>query len=178
MRRGLGWKVTGLFLLMLAVTFGQTSGNSSRRQPEIGKLAGHWSGSGQIVVDWTTQREMPVNITISADGLVRGTIGDSEISSARLVANRGLRVLVHSDFTILAELSGTLLRQDGIVRKRFRLNLTPRGGRLIGYGSSEGDASWPGASRDLRLRSSRIQITRLMLEPSGASRPGTPSGVL
>jgi hypothetical protein len=178
MQRRFEWKAIGLYLLLLVATFGQTPRNSSGRQPEIGKLAGHWNGSGQIVVDWTTRRELPVNITISTGGVVRGTIGDAEITSARWVANRGPRVLVHSDFSILADLRGALFREDGIVRNRFRLNVTLRGGRLIGYGSSEGNASWPGASRESRLRSGRIQITRLVLEPSGTSRPGTPSGVL
>lgn len=49
---------------MFGVTFGQTPGSSGGKAPEIGKLVGHWSGSGHVVVNWTKQRELPVNITI------------------------------------------------------------------------------------------------------------------
>jgi uncharacterized protein (DUF2147 family) len=133
--------------------------------PEFASLAGAWKGQGEILANWTTPKNLTVNIRIEQDGKVTGTIGNAEITSGRLSVNRGItRVFIHSDYTITASLGGPLLEADGIVRRDYNLRLSLQGANLLGFGASDGNDSWPGASRESRIRGAMIQVTRLVLE--------------
>jgi hypothetical protein len=118
-------------------------------------VAGHWKGQGHILANWTTKHELAVDLTVTTEGAVSGTVGDARIESGR----------VESGFVVKVLLQGPLLRDDGVVRKEFQFHLAPGATGLTGFGASDGDKSWPGASRASRLRSTKVQVTRLVLEP-------------
>jgi len=52
----------------------------------------------------------------------------------------------------------------GLFEKEHRLRLSVNGVEFVGFGASEGDESWLGASRESRIRPAMIQLTRLLLE--------------
>ena len=119
-------------------------------------VAGHWKGQGHIVANWTTQHELVVDLLVTPEGAVSGTVGDAQVVSSR----------VESAFVVKVSLQGPILRGDGVVRKEFQLHLTPSAAGLTGFGASDGNKSWPGASRASRLQGAKVQVTRLVLEPS------------
>ena len=155
-----------LRIVCLGVATFQLFASSQRvdATPEFASLAGAWKGQGEILANWTTTNNLTVNIRIEQDGKVTGTIGDAEIISGRLSVKGITRVFIHSDYTIAASLRGPLLKADGIVRKDYNLHLSVEGANLLGFGASDGNDSWPGASRESRIRGAMIQVTRLVLE--------------
>lgn len=94
-------------------------------------VVGHFIGQGHIVANWTSRADLPIDLRISPEGAVSGTIGDAEIAEGRITRNRWPSTMfVHSDYTITASLRGPLLREDGVVRKEFRLHVNPDGSGL------------------------------------------------
>lgn len=80
--------------------------------------AGHWEGTGVIVVNWTQQRTMRVALDLAADGSVAGTVGDAAFRG-RLVANRGAlgRALrIKTDWAIRGDLSGPMISAESVSR--------------------------------------------------------------
>lgn len=96
---------------------------------------GRWEGEAQIVVDWTRQRTLPVNIAIFADDKVVGTIGDAKLVSGRLLRNRGWVSTVlqlKTDYIIEAYLDGAIIRAEAVERAQVQLPFNVRDGRLEG----------------------------------------------
>lgn len=142
----------------LSVLLAQTSA------PQWGESVGHWRGTGHILANWTSQRDLPMDILINTDGRVTGSIGDAEIEAGSVSANSGwTRLWVHADYTIEARLRGPLISDDQISRRTYRLHLSRQGSRLVGFGASDGDKSWPAASKEARVQSAKIQITKAEL---------------
>src|SRR4051812_27895315 len=84
-------------------------------------MVGHWTGTGKIFVNWTNQRELPVDLTIREDGTVLGRVGDARLVDGRFHANRGWvgRTLhLKTDWIIDAKLDGPIVAVDSIVRER------------------------------------------------------------
>ena len=78
-------------------------------------MVGRWEGEGNIVVDWTKQRTLAVNIVIFADDKVTGTVGDATLVNGRLLRNRGwLSAMMHwkTDYIIEATLEGPIIRAE------------------------------------------------------------------
>ena len=153
-------------LLAHSARSGSRFAGSSNAAVPPNELVGRWRGSGHIVANWTSQHDLPVDVTIASDGSVTGSIGDAAIASGRFVENRGLLTsrFVHSDYSLVLELSGVILKGDGIVRKRYRLNVSFHDPVLAGFGASEGSKSWPGASRESMARSMMLQVRDLVLK--------------
>ena len=127
-------------------------------------LTGHWNGRGRILANWTSQSDLEVDLSISADGTVHGSVGDAAVASGVISANRGFeRVFVHGDYTISLQLDGTLLAEDGIVRERFDLHVRRVAGELVAFGASSGNDSWPLANRASRIKGTKIQVARFTL---------------
>ena len=83
-------------------------------------MAGRWSGTADIVVNWTTQRTLRVELVIATDGSVTGTVGDAKISAAQLTRNRGAlgRALhVKTDYIVTGDLRGDIIAAEGIRRE-------------------------------------------------------------
>jgi hypothetical protein len=61
-------------------------------------MAGQWKGTADIVVNWTVQRTLEVEFTVTAGGQVTGRIGDARLTGGRLERNRGpiLRAMIIS----------------------------------------------------------------------------------
>lgn len=53
------------------------------------KLAGRWTGSATIVVNWVQQKDLPIELTIASDGSASGKIGDANLVNAKVRSGRG-----------------------------------------------------------------------------------------
>jgi hypothetical protein len=82
-------------------------------------LAGRWTGSATIVVNWTRLKQLPVKLDIAEDGSVTGTVGDASLVNGRLRSSRG--ALQRSlgwgrDYRIHGQLQGDLIAAEKIRR--------------------------------------------------------------
>lgn len=112
-------------------------------------MVGRWEGEGNIVVDWTKQRTLAVNIVIFADDKVTGTVGDATLVNGRLLRNRGwLSAMMHwkTDYIIEATLEGPIIRAENVERANVYVPLNWRDGRLEG-GINTSGAKSGGAER-------------------------------
>jgi len=85
-------------------------------------MVGWWTGEAQIVVNWTRQRTLSVNIAIFAGDKVTGTVGDATLVDGRLTQNRGwLARAMHwkTDHIIVARNTGVRLAGFGQLARRL-----------------------------------------------------------
>lgn len=104
-------------------------------------MIGRWEGEGSIIVNWTRQRTLGVNIAIFADDKVIGTVGDATLVNGRLLRNRGRLssiIKVRTDYIIEADLDGPIIRTENIERANVYMPLNWRDGRLEGSINSSG----------------------------------------
>ena len=126
--------------------------------------AGHWTGSGHIVANWTSTPTLAFDLVISPDGAVTGRIGDAKITVGHIIENsRTSRLLNHAQYQIRVSLEGPILENDRISRKHFTLHVSLGDGRLTGFGATEGNQSLPGMSGESRRESALLQVTSVVL---------------
>jgi hypothetical protein len=135
--------------LLLASPFGASA------QVATPSVIGRWSGVADILVDWTTQRTLPINIVIGADDQVTGSIGDATLVNGRLSRNRGWlgrAMQVKTDYIIQADLDGLIIRAENIQRDMVQIPFNWRDGRLAGSMNSSGYKIGKVASRILTAK--------------------------
>lgn len=109
--------------LVASAGFATSSARSAVPDP---KMAGRWSGTAEIVVNWTVQRTLRVELLIAPDGVVTGRIGDAALSAGRFERNRGAvgRFLgIKTDFIVTGQLSGQVIAAEGVQRPAVKLPL-------------------------------------------------------
>ena len=126
--------------------------------------AGHWTGSGRIVANWTSSPNLVFNLVISHDGAVSGRIEDAKIAAGHIIENSSTsRLLNHAQYQIRVSLEGPILENDKISRKHFTIHVSLRESLLTGFGASEGNKSLPGMSSGSRRETALLQVTSVML---------------
>lgn len=116
------------------------SGNDAA-QTASAAIIGHWQGLGEVVGAWPRARTLTVDLTITADDSVHGTIGDAVLVQGRLVVDRTSLLMParwKSEFVAIAMLSGPVVRTENIWRTSVQLMLTPHGDVLEGGLSTTG----------------------------------------
>ena len=99
------------------------------------EMAGDWRGQGDILVSWTRQKKILVQLTISPDGRVHGTIGDAALTGGRLTRNRGWlgRALdIKTDYIITGRLQNCLIAGEGVCRDSVKIALDWSEGHFTG----------------------------------------------
>lgn len=99
------------------------------------KMAGHWTGTAEIVVNWTKQRQLSVDIVIANDGTATGRVGDATLSGASLMRNRGWfgRTLhLATDWIIIGDLTGDIVAAEAVHRTGVKMPLTWGDDRFTG----------------------------------------------
>jgi hypothetical protein len=97
----------------------ETSPTTAPTTQKAYSLAGPWSGSATIVVNWTNQKQLLVKLKIAEDGSVSGTVGDASLVNAKLSPSRGSlqRSLGWGrDYRIHGQLRGDLVKAEAIRR--------------------------------------------------------------
>lgn len=98
-------------------------------------FAGRWHGSAEIVVTWTTQRMLEVDIVIDTAGRVTGVVGDARIIDGHMLPNRGALARWfgwRSDYIITGTLEGAIIAAEGVVRSGVRIPFNVVADRLEG----------------------------------------------
>ena len=126
------------------------------------KLIGSWWGSAEIVVDWTTQRTLIVELAIGSSGAVTGRVGDANLLDGRVRTNRGpiLRWLGwKTDYIITGRLDGAIIEAEDIVRAGVRMPVDAVGDRLEGGVHTTGSTT--GGKARMILSARRLVLARV-----------------
>lgn len=123
--------ITILLSLALAVC---APVRSSGQRPDSAQ-AGSWSGRARMSVPFSSRTELAVQLVISPDGAVTGTVGDATLVGARLGPGRGAmgRALrMGREYVIEGALSGSLVRSEVMQRARVVISLDWKDGTFVG----------------------------------------------
>jgi hypothetical protein len=80
-------RLRAMIVLTLATSIARPAIGSG--QVVIPVMVGRWEGDAQIVVDWTRQRTLRVNIEIFANDSVTGSVGDARLVNGRFLKSPG-----------------------------------------------------------------------------------------
>jgi hypothetical protein len=152
--------VAALLLTLVSAVYSQGGERPGTIPPP--ELVGRWQGQGRILNNWTSSQSLPVSLAILPDGTVTGHLGIAAVAGGSFEEFGQKK---KPPFVLTVNLEGALL-EDGIIRRSFRLSLRPAGGRLTGFGASDGSKMFPGASRESMRRSMRLQVTSISLTKS------------
>jgi hypothetical protein len=124
-------------------------------------LVGTWTGSATITVPWTAQRQLAIRIIVAEDGKVTGNIGDAQLVGARLFSDRTAlaRALgLGRNYVVEGDLSGAIIRSEGVARSSVRMPLDLSGAELRGELQTSG--SYEGPTSGLSLTASGIVLRK------------------
>lgn len=124
-------------------------------------MTGEWQGQARIIVAWSTQKHLKVQLSIAADGRVSGKIGDATLANGILEKNRGRlgRFLrIKTDYIIEGNLSGPIIVSQKISRDSVKIPLNFDGTKFTGGLHTSGRAT--GGEARMKLSASNLTLTR------------------
>jgi hypothetical protein len=152
--------------LVLAAAFVAALATSLTAQVATASVIGRWSGVADIVVNWTKQRTLPINIVIGANDQVTGSVGDATLVRGRLLRNRGAlarAMNIKTDYVIEAELDGPIIRAENVQREMVQMPFNERDGRLAGSMNSSGNKIGAAASMVLAAKFVLLRAPELII---------------
>jgi hypothetical protein len=171
MRTGLNYLICGLLTGLLpgfnpVLSAPPPAGVDPLKAPA--ELVGRWIGEAQVLVFWCNQKTIALDVTIDEGGRVSGSLGDAVITGGAVIP-RTSRVLTTrwmypTEYFIRAELSGPLVKAEGIFRDSATIQVSRlEDGRLVGGLHSNGRRFLPGASREELKKKTILSAARLRL---------------
>ena len=139
---------------------------SSQSKATLDSMTGVWCGSARIVVDWTVQQNLGLTLTIDQSGNVTGQVGDAQLTSGRVKANRGPvgRMLnIKTDYIIVGRLRGPIIAAEGVARSEVKIPVNWTGSEFQGAVHTNG-SSFGGKDR-MVLSASRLVLRRWVVPP-------------
>ena len=84
---------------------------------------GHWKGQAKIIVNWTKQKHLPIDIEIKPDGTVTGQVGDSQFKNAVFKLRDWLtrKFNPESNWMIKGDLIDPIIKNENIKREYINL---------------------------------------------------------
>jgi hypothetical protein len=138
----------------------------SQSKASLDSMAGVWCGSARIVVDWTVQKNLGLRLTIDRSGNVTGQVGDAELTSGRVKANRGPvgRMLnMRTDYIIVGKLRGPIIAAESVSRSEVKIPVNWTGSEFRGAVHTDG-SSFGGKGR-MVLSASQLVLRRWIVPP-------------
>lgn len=124
-------------------------------------MVGGWDGNARIIVAWCQQTNLPVSLTVAADGRVQGKVGDATLTNAHLNRNRGplgRRLNLKTDYIVVGDLHGPIVASEQITRSRVSMPLNFAGGTFAGGVHTSG-TKWGGKQRMI-FSASQLTLVR------------------
>lgn len=148
-----------------------TASRASVAQVAAPAMVGRWSGEATITVSWTKQRVLPIDITICLGDTVRGSVGNALLDGGRVErgdASAGGSASSATEYVIVANLAGPIIRAENIWRQSIHITLNRRDTILEGVLTTSG---WPLLSREVRTITARFVLQRASVEALSARTP-------
>ena len=159
-------RTAGVACLAVILSLMYPATGSSQSKATLDSMAGVWCGSARIVVDWTVQKNLGLRLTIDRSGTVTGQVGDAQLVSGRVKANRGPvgRMLnIKTDYIIVGRLEGPIIAAEGVTRSEVKMPVNWTGSEFQGSVHTDG-ASFGGKQR-MVLSASRLVLRRWIVTP-------------
>jgi hypothetical protein len=137
-------------------------------------VVGSWSGTAPITVPWTVTRSLAIRLDIRDDGSVTGAIGDAQLVDGRIYTeSRVVRALrLARQYAIEGQLSGCVIRAEGMYREHVRLSIDRTGETITGDLQTSG--SYEGKPSDLKLTAKDFVLQRVPRAVASDRRPVRP----
>ncbi|MHC4638052.1 MAG: Clp protease N-terminal domain-containing protein, partial [Planctomycetota bacterium] len=142
---------------------------SSQEIPEKGtssaipaEYIGHWKGQAKIIVNWTKQKNLPIDIEIHSDGTVEGKVGDAELVNGRLVKKSWVytKVFQHENpYRIEGDLQGEIIKSENIQRDSVLISLRVEDGKIDGGLSTSGTKT--GNKKNMKLSAMDVSLIKV-----------------
>jgi hypothetical protein len=126
------------------------------------EMAGEWRGNARIIMNWCQETNLPLAMTIRADGTVTGQIGDAILTNAFLRLNRGAvakKLNLKTDYIIVGQLNGPIVAKENIVRRSVSIPLNFNNGMFAGGLHTSG--SMFGGKEKMILSASGVKLIRV-----------------
>lgn len=128
------------------------------------QLAGKWTGEAKFINNFTSARQLPVDLQILSNGTVSGTVGTARIVDGRVYQRPWwqFRAFNHYELRIDFKLSGALTT-DGLARRSGSIALLRNGDQLDGWFFTDGSHGFPWQSREKLRSTMQLQARGLSL---------------
>ena len=150
--------------LLCALVLALAGCNGTSTTPS--KPVGRWSGSGDIIVQWAKQQQLPVTLDVAADGTVTGTVGDARLVDGKFVANS----LGNREFRVHGKLQGNLIDAEQVRRDEIDILFDHSEDDVLSGGLHSSGSEF-GGSKSMKLSVAKMELRR---EPAAATLPVPP----
>jgi hypothetical protein len=154
-------QVNGVFAVAVLATVAlAVRGSAQTAKPP---MVGRWRGEGTIVAPWPRQRALVVDLTIFASDSVAGKVGDATLVGGWITTrDPGSRSSLrwNTDYMILGNLDGPIIRAEGIWRPSVQIPLNWNGDGFAGGLTTTG---WRVGSLDHRTVDARLVLRRVLV---------------
>ena len=157
---------TKIIVSLLGALFYVSAAFADTRLTPEPAMVGQWTGVAEIVVSWTKQRSLALDLVIRADGTVTGRIGDATLTNGHLATNRnwlGKKLNLATDYIIVGDLAGAIIAAEQIRREHIKVPLNWSEGIFRGGVHTSG--SHFGGREKMILSASRLQLHRKETTP-------------
>ncbi|WP_432799842.1 hypothetical protein [Poriferisphaera sp. WC338] len=131
------WCLLSIILVVLVLP-GCVAGNKDAKLNTVKMgIAGKWTGGAEIRSSWTQQKFLPIALDINRAGKVSGSVGDAVLQNGQFTQIRS-PLIGSSEYSIIGNLSGQVLRLDHITRGNITLRFRKIDGELHGIAFTSG----------------------------------------
>ena len=123
---------------------------------------GHWKGQAKIIVSWTKQKDLPIDIQIHPDGTVEGKVGDAALVNGKLEKKSWVytKIFQHENpYRITGDLQGDIIADEGIRRDSVFISLRVEDGKIDGGLGTSGTKI--GGKETMILSAMDVSLTKI-----------------
>jgi hypothetical protein len=124
-------------------------------------MTGEWQRQARIIVAWSSQKNLKLQLNVTADCRVSGKIGEATLGDGILKRNRGRlgrSLRIKTDYIIEGNLQGPIIASQKITRKSVKIPLNFDGTKFTGGLHTSGKAA--GGAGQMKLSASNLTLTR------------------
>jgi hypothetical protein len=138
---------------------------TERIDPTPAELRGTWKGSARCIVTWAEDHRLPIDLTITPEGSVSGTIGTARLVGGYLAKNRGelgRSLGIKTDYVVHASLDGVVIQGEPVTSKVLFIpfDLTERKGVPHWSGGVTTCKTSTGGGKDHAVVATDLEVTR------------------
>ena len=112
-------------------------------------MVGHWRGECNPIVNWCAAENIHIQLDIAADGTVTGVIGDARLTDGIVKRNAAVNIWFgNPKLMIYGNLSGPLVKDEGISREGISFLVRIEGDHLTGEFNTSGSKGAPWGDKE------------------------------
>ncbi|OHB55313.1 MAG: hypothetical protein A2Y07_07355 [Planctomycetes bacterium GWF2_50_10] len=161
-------------VLALVIIFSLTTFTIPAHSSIPTEYIGHWKGNATIIVNWTKQKNLPIEIKINSDGTVTGTVGDATLVNGTLIKKSWIytKIFQHENpYRIESDLQGKIIKSENIQRDSVYISLRIENGKVDGGLATSGTKT--GNKETMILSAMNVSLSRIDENSADPQQPAT-----